>query len=284
MFVFWLLWVWWWLPWCCSSGSSSSSSPSTPDFARANGFHGALWSALLSVLVVAAIVMGLQLAGVVLMVGMLIAPGVAARQWSDRLGGMVLLAAVFGAGSGAAGAILSAVDADLPTGPMIIVTAFSVVVASVFFAPRRGVVWTVLRRRGDARRFALRTTLRDVYHYAYDHGGPAGGVPEAFLIGLRGTSGRRSLRRLLAQGFMRKIEDSESGVRWFLTASGREVARDDARNQHLWDLYRSLATQLGLPVVVEERERDIRAVLPPAAVQDLERYLTPREGEPRVRD
>ena len=120
-----------------------------PTFAGANGFSIRGWNALLSALLVVAVVTGLQLAGVVLMVGMVIAPGVAARQWTDRFGQMVILSALFGALSGGIGAILSAVDANLPTGPMIIVTAFTIVAISITCAPRRGVIAMLLSRRRD---------------------------------------------------------------------------------------------------------------------------------------
>ncbi|MEL6151679.1 MAG: iron chelate uptake ABC transporter family permease subunit, partial [Chloroflexota bacterium] len=118
-----------------------------PAFAGANGFRVNFFNALLSTLIVIAIVLGLQLAGVILMVGMLIAPGIAARQWTQKLGQMVILSAVFGAFAGGTGAIISAVDANIPTGPMIIVVAFAVVLISIGFAPGRGLVWTLLRQR-----------------------------------------------------------------------------------------------------------------------------------------
>lgn len=125
-----------------------------PEFAGANGFRVGLLNVILSTLIVVAIVLGLQLAGVILMVGMLIAPGIAARQWTHKLYQMVILAAVFGAFAGGVGAILSAIDADLPTGPMIIVVAFGVVLISIGFAPERGLLWRSLQRRRDRKRFA----------------------------------------------------------------------------------------------------------------------------------
>ncbi len=124
------------------------------EFAQANGFAVGWLNLLLSTLIVAAIVLGLQLAGVVLMVGLLIAPATAARQWTHRLSQMVVLAGVFGAFAGGVGAVLSAVDAKLPTGPMIIVVAFSVVLVSLLFAPERGVLATLLQRRAERLRFA----------------------------------------------------------------------------------------------------------------------------------
>lgn len=111
------------------------------EFARANGYPVNRLSVLLSTLIVVAIILGLQLAGVVLMVGLLIAPASAARQWTQRLEEMVVLAAVFGALSGGVGAVISALDANIPTGPMMIVTAFALVLVSLFLAPQRGLLW-----------------------------------------------------------------------------------------------------------------------------------------------
>ncbi len=124
-----------------------------PEFAAVSGFSARFLNLLISTLLVVAIVLGLELAGVVLMVGMLISPGVAARQWTDRLDRMVVLAGVFGAVAGAVGAVLSAAGANLPTGPMIIVTAFGIVMISLLLAPQRGVMWRLLRPYGDHRRY-----------------------------------------------------------------------------------------------------------------------------------
>ncbi|MDZ4767893.1 MAG: metal ABC transporter permease [Chloroflexota bacterium] len=124
-----------------------------PGFARANGIRVGILSTLLSALIVAAVVLGLQIAGVILMVGLLIAPGVAARQWTHRLGQMCALAGVFGAFAGGVGAILSALDSDIPTGPMIIVASSALVVLSLAFAPGRGIVWAWLKARADRRQY-----------------------------------------------------------------------------------------------------------------------------------
>ena len=254
-----------------------------PDFAGASGLPPVVWNGLLSMLIVTATVMGLQLAGVILMVGMLIAPGVAARQWTDRLEGMVPLAAVFGAGAGMLGALLSAAATGLPTGPMIIIAVCTIVLASLVLAPRNGLLWSILRRRRDARRFAARTVLRDIYHYAWDHAGVRGPVPHGFVVGVRGRRGRRALDRLLRDGLLIRVE-TQAGTEWYLSDAGRELGSRDARNQQLWDLYREMRSYLQLPLVTEQRDRDIRAVLPAEAARTLENFLAGQEGEPRVRD
>ncbi len=190
-----------------------------PEFAGVNGFRVNLINTLLSTLIVVAIVLGLQLAGVILMVGMLIAPGIAARQWTHKLDQMVMLSAVFGAFAGGLGAVLSAVDADIPTGPMIIVVAFLVVLVSIGFAPGRGLVWARLRQHGDRRRFAAQTTLRDLYRYAQSHNDITYPVPTAFILGIGNSNVKRGLHQLEKQGYIKKMSDS-----WILTPSGAKAA------------------------------------------------------------
>lgn len=107
---------------------------------------------LLTLLLVVVVVVGLQTVGVVLMVATLITPAAAARQWTDRLGSMVLLSATIGALAGAAGALASALVPRLPTGPVIVLTGSGMLILSLLFAPRRGLVWARLRERQVARR------------------------------------------------------------------------------------------------------------------------------------
>jgi len=100
-----------------------------PDFAASLGFPvrglNVLWASVL----VVAIVIGLQAVGVVLMSALVIAPAAAARQWTDRLGTMVFLASIFGAGAGVLGTVLSD-RLGVPTGPAIVLCATAWVLAS----------------------------------------------------------------------------------------------------------------------------------------------------------
>jgi manganese/zinc/iron transport system permease protein len=118
-----------------------------PDFAASLGFPVRRLNILLTSSIVIAVVIGLQTVGVVLMAAMLIAPAAAARQWTNRLGVMLLLSALFGASSGVIGAMISVTASRLPTGPMVILVATAIVVVSILFAPERGVVWESIRRR-----------------------------------------------------------------------------------------------------------------------------------------
>jgi manganese/zinc/iron transport system permease protein len=123
-----------------------------PDFAAAVGFPTRVLDVGLTALTVLAIVIGLQTVGVVLMSAMLIAPAVAARQWTNRLSTMVLLSAIFGAGAGVAGALISATGRGIATGPTIVLCISAVVLVSLLLAPGRGLLWTWQQQRRNARR------------------------------------------------------------------------------------------------------------------------------------
>lgn len=121
-----------------------------PDFATSIGLPVHLLDVLLTSLLVVAIVIGLQTVGVVLMSALIVAPAVAARQWTDRLGVMVLLSGAFGALAGVAGALISSTAARLPTGPTIVLCISAIVIVSLLLAPRRGLVWGWLNAGGVA--------------------------------------------------------------------------------------------------------------------------------------
>jgi manganese/zinc/iron transport system permease protein len=115
-----------------------------PDFAASVGLPTRALDLTLTGLVVLAVVLGLQAVGVVLMSALIVAPAAAARQWSDRLGRVTALAAVFGASAGFAGTLLSHAlsrEQTVPTGPTIVLVATGVALLSLLVAPRRGLLW-----------------------------------------------------------------------------------------------------------------------------------------------
>lgn len=121
------------------------------DFSISLGLPAGRLDALLTSLLVIAIIIGLQAVGVVLMSAMIVAPAAAARQWTDRLGRMVALSAFFGALAGVAGTLISSLDSGISTGPVIVLVASLIVLFSLFFAPRRGLAARALRRAARAR-------------------------------------------------------------------------------------------------------------------------------------
>jgi manganese/zinc/iron transport system permease protein len=109
------------------------------DFAASLGFPAPLLDRLLTTLIVAAVVIGLQAVGVVLMSALLVAPPVAARLWTDRLGRVAALAAAFGAAAGVFGEWLSRELGEprraVPTGPTVVIVATALVAVSLAVAP-----------------------------------------------------------------------------------------------------------------------------------------------------
>ena len=124
-------------------------------FATSIGLPVRALDILLTSLLTVAIVLGLQAVGAVLMSAMLVAPAVAARQWTDRLGHMVLIAALFGAIAGVSGTLLSSSASRLPTGPTIVLCATLFVGLSFALAPNRGLVWHWVRHRRDKEHLKL---------------------------------------------------------------------------------------------------------------------------------
>ncbi|WGF87423.1 metal ABC transporter permease [Marinivivus vitaminiproducens] len=127
-----------------------------PVFAASLGLPVAALEVALTVMIALAVVVGLQMVGVVLMAAMVIAPAVAARQWTRTLGGMVVLAALIGMACGMAGALVSATSPGLATGPLIVLAASAVVLVSLFLAPGRGLLWEAAKRRTERRRLLHR--------------------------------------------------------------------------------------------------------------------------------
>ncbi|HLU25042.1 MAG TPA: iron chelate uptake ABC transporter family permease subunit [Longimicrobiales bacterium] len=172
---------------------------------------------LTSVLVLA-IVIGLQTVGVVLMSAMVVAPAAAARQWTDRLGVMVLLSAAFGALAGVSGALVSSMVERLPTGPTIVLCISVIVLASLLFAPNRGLVWNAARRYRSRRRLRVQSVLVDLYalarqHEHLEHAHSTAAV-RAMSYGRGGTLA--SLRALEQRGLVRRAGRDL----WSLTPAG----------------------------------------------------------------
>ncbi len=116
------------------------------DFGASLGFPMPLLEVGITLLLVVAIVIGLQAVGVVLMSAMIVAPAAAARQWTDRLGLMVVLSGLFGAAAGVAGTAISGLASGLSTGPVIVLCISAIAAFSLLFGGSRGIVWAWLRR------------------------------------------------------------------------------------------------------------------------------------------
>jgi manganese/zinc/iron transport system permease protein len=235
---------------------------------------------VLTLLLVLVVVIGLQTVGVVLMIATLVTPAAAARQWTDRLGAMLAIAAAIGAGSAATGALASASIARLPTGPAIVLVASAVLVVSLVAAPHRGLLQALLRERGVRRRIREENLLGDLWRLGELHGatGAPVGIPE--VMGMRGASAA-ALRGLTAS-LARRGEMLRSAETLTLTPAGVRRAGALVRKHRLWESY--LARRLELPADHLHRDAEtMEHALSDETVETIDRLLGYPSSDPHGR-
>ena len=198
-----------------------------PVFAATLGLPVVLLETVLTVTIAFAVVVGLQMVGVVLMAAMVIAPAVGARHWTRRLEHMVVLAAVFGVVSGVAGALISATGQGLATGPLIILSASALVLVSILVAPERGLVWEGLKRWRDRRDLEANKVLTTLYGLAAHHKDPAYPAEQGMIDTYHRIATRHALARLAERGLVEPVEHmrDQEGPHWALTEAGIVLAR-----------------------------------------------------------
>lgn len=217
-----------------------------PAFAAAVGLPVRLLEMAMTVLVVVAVIIGIRTVGAILMVAMLVSPTVAARQLTTRLSGVLLAAGAIGAAVGVTGALLAG-RAQLPTGPVIVLVGFAVVLGSLLAAPGRGVLWRRRRLLADRRRSRDEAVLVDLAR-----GRPAGmnDVVAGNARPARETA--RGLAALERAGLLTRSGDVLS-----LTPAGRRAARDARGRRELWSLWLQHGGSLHLPDAEDPDPRDL---------------------------
>ncbi|MEM1246023.1 MAG: iron chelate uptake ABC transporter family permease subunit [Acidobacteriota bacterium] len=248
------------------------------EYAASLGFHVRGLEILLTLLIVVVVVIGLQTVGVVLIIATLITPAAAARQWTDRFGGVLLLSGAIGGASGSFGALVSASVDRVPTGPAIVLASSAVLVASLLFAPGRGLLWTQIAHRRVTRRIQRENLLKDLYRWGERHGNDWSQlVSWPDLMGERGATGgamSRTRQQAKQRGW---IDSSAGGAR--LTGAGLRVARSIVRRHRLWELY--LTQRLELPDDHVHRDaEDMEHVLDDALVERIDQLLGHPETDP----
>lgn len=200
------------------------------EFAQVAGVAVRRLDLLLVLLLVVTIAAGLKVVGVVLMSAMLVAPAVAARQWSDRFGVVTALSAGFGVAAGVAGAFVSILGPSLATGPLVVLSLGAIALISILGAPRHGIVSEFVRARRRRSRFRLEKTMAAMLalegqHRSGQHPHPAAAI-QASIPDLDGVE--RVVLELAAAGLA--VGSPTRG--WRLTADGAERARAilDERN------------------------------------------------------
>ncbi|MCA9864918.1 MAG: metal ABC transporter permease [Anaerolineae bacterium] len=196
------------------------------DFGSSLGYPMTVLDMLLTTLLVIGIVIGLQAVGVVLMSALVVAPAAAARQWTDRLGVMMIVASAFGALAGVAGAFISSLGAGLSTGPVVVLVVSVIVLLSLLFGASRGLVWSWLQQQRHRRTLRTQSVLADLYGLTTaQHPDPRHPHNFELLRAMNRYQGgvRHSLRALESAGLVRETTPGE----WALTDAGVARAREE---------------------------------------------------------
>lgn len=211
------------------------------DFALSAGLPVKLLEFSLSVLTVLTVATGIQAVGVVLMAALLITPSAAARFWTDNMGKLTALSAVFGIVAGLGGTLISYTATGMPTGPWIVVILSMIALVSVMLAPGQGIFARGRQNRINSRKIQGENVLK-IFFMAGERSGKkifsladlqaVRELPEQDLA--------RILRRLSLRGLVERVSDNQ----WQLTDSGILESRRIVRLHRLWELY--LSHRLGM--------------------------------------
>ncbi len=213
------------------------------DFAVSIGLPVLLFDFLLSTLNVLAVAIGIQSVGVVLMSALLITPASAARFWTSDLKKMVLIACFIGAASGVIGCLISISAPGMPTGPWIVVVLTAIVSASIFFAPKTGIVSRNRRNRLHHQKINRENILKTFYHLGEARHDFSRTRQNQELTNWREFS-PESLQSGLKQLTNLKLIERK-GKDTILTPLGLIEAKRVVRLHRLWELY--LTKRLHLP-------------------------------------
>ncbi len=244
------------------------------DFARSQGWPTlSLDLAMMGALAVVTVV-GLPIVGVILMAAMIIMPAATARFWTNRLHILLLVSGVLGAAAGLLGTQLGR---GYPAGAVIVLTAASMFVFSLLFAPQRGVVSRLLSEYRLRRRVNEEHLLRALFELSEAE------LPTAPLIELSTLREYRhwwSLERLLERAREEQlVEWSENHVQ--LTSLGLRRAAQITKAHRLWELYLMRHADIA-PDHVDRDADDVEHLLPESLVAKLEQELASEGRLPTI--
>ncbi len=253
-----------------------------PDFATTQGWPTLALDLLMMGTLAVVTIIGLPLCGVILMAALMILPGAAARFWTNRLGRLLVFAAVTGAAAGVLGTFLASPlpprwlagklfdTSKLPPGPLIVLSAASIFLVSLLFAPERGLVARTIAEIRLRLRISREHLLRGLYELSEPQLPLRPYLDESQILARRAWSEWSVhwwLRRLNA----RKLIDRENG-RVRLTPAGLAAAAEITRTHRMWELF--LVESAGIASDHVDRDADdVEHMLPRPLIRELEERL-----------
>ena len=264
-----------------------------PEFATSQGWP--TFRLDLGILAGVAVVtmVGLPICGVILTAAMLMIPAASARFWTDRLSRMVSLAAIFGAMAGLFGTwfasplptqwlgfdplFMTSERQSVPPGPLIVLSAATIFLVSICFAPGRGIVAQMVAELRLRLRMQWDHLLRSLYELNEPN------LPQVLSVSIQQLLEHRHwptwtlrvwLRVANRRGYV-QLENNQ--VR--LTSEGLTAAAEVTRVHRLWELYLVEYAAIASDHVDRDAD-DVEHLLPPSLVDRLEAKLASQHRLP----
>ena len=249
-------------------------------FARSIGLPVRFLQIAITSLIVAAVVVGLQAVGVVLISALLIAPAASARQWTNTFGTMILLAAMFGMIAGIGGALVSFLAPAMPTGPWVVVVISLIFLFSVLISPRRGIVTSLARSIRLRLQMNQDHLLKESYRLAEKSGRLDTYIPLNELRQQRSFTPGSVWFGLLILEFRRLIRQSAGMAQ--LTPTGITEAARVIRRHRLWEVYLSRHFELPADHLHRDAEK-MEHLITPQMEEALSKFLDNPQTDPHDR-
>lgn len=254
-------------------------------YAKSLGIRVRSIDMLLFMLVALAVIIGIRSVGVVLMSAMLIAPAVAARQFTNRLSILFILAAFFGMVSGFLGNYFSvqltefltqaypAARIILPTGPMIVLVATTLCIGALLFAPERGLLVRLFRIARFRYICICENILKAIWRINPQATVSLGQIAKYQTISPLYL--KFLLWRMIQNGWIKREKDHL----YHLTVDGRQRAANIVRLHRLWEVY--LANYLGIGGErVHRNAEEMEHILTPELEHELTLLLKDPKQDP----
>lgn len=248
-----------------------------PDFAKVIGLPVKFLEFLLASITVLSVAVGIQAVGVVLMAALLITPAAGARFWTDNLVKMILISMLFGGLSGIAGSLISYSAPSMPTGPWVVMCLSIFSVASIWLAPKKGMLYKYKRQKRTEKKILKENILKTFYHAAEAKGNFYEGRSFVEL-----AINRQLKSRVLNKGLFLLVRDNlvrkQDGI-WYLTKKGLAEAIRIIRLHRLWEMYLNKRLKLQ-PDHVHNDAEAIEHIITPEIERLLEKDLGYPEKDP----
>lgn len=215
-----------------------------PQFAKGIGLPINFLNGLLMTLIVAAIVIGIQTVGVVLMAAMLITPAIAARYWTERLDHLVIISGLIGALSGMVGTIISTTTRGLSTGPVIVVCATIIFLVSIVIGARRGLLVKFMKQRSNKLQVAKEQFLLKIYEKMES---------EQITEILDSELDEKIVKQLERLGFIKRVNENKIT----LSECGIKKAYEITLNQRLHEIYLMHENELSEYDLIPEQKHNL---------------------------